>query len=262
METSELDEDYDAVVAVHGFNPLAPQDPDTKDFKTVAQDRIREAYNEVQRQEEDNKDVLFVLTGGSYKERLESWLDENRHDSVEDYDLPSESKLMENQLSWMYSDENGRLESDETGWANEHGSYNGSLEDIDADIVLESDSQDTEENIDYLLDIMESSEASELYAVTSRDHSPRAGDGNVQKIEDNLEDVKVRPTASKLSYAAPEIDEDGNMTELNPGVFFGERGNKLSPVIDVLDEDIWGLFGDSRGKIGEKADELRDVLKR
>mgnify|MGYP007025108820 FL=1 len=115
METSELDEDYDAVVAVHGFNPLAPQDPDTKDFKTVAQDRIREAYNEVQRQEEDNKDVLFVLTGGSYKERLESWLDENRHDSVEDYDRPSESKLMENQLSWMYSDENGRLESDETG---------------------------------------------------------------------------------------------------------------------------------------------------
>ena len=36
MRTSELDEDYDTVVAVHGFNPLAPQDPDTKDFRPVA----------------------------------------------------------------------------------------------------------------------------------------------------------------------------------------------------------------------------------
>ena len=42
-----MDQNYDkadVLVAVHGFNPLTPEDPDTKDFKTVAQDRLREAY--------------------------------------------------------------------------------------------------------------------------------------------------------------------------------------------------------------------------
>lgn len=256
-------ENYDSVVAVHGFDPLSPQDPDTKDFDTVAQDRIREAYHEVQRQEE-NGEVLFVLTGGSYKERLDDHLTENGHNSVEEYDLPSEAELMNNQLDWMYKDTEdgeGRLDADETGWENEHGSYIGDIDDIDAEIVLEGESQNTGENIDYLLDITDSSEASELYAVTSRDHAPRAGYGNVQKIEDDLNDVKVRPVSSKLSYAAPERDKDGNITELNPGVLFGEKGNKLRPIINELDE-IWRLFGSSRDEIQEKSEDIRKALER
>jgi len=31
-------------------------------------------------------------------------------------------------------------------------------------------------------------------------------------------------------------------------------------VIDTLDEEIWGLLGESREKIDEKAGEMRDVL--
>lgn len=133
MRTSELDEDYDTVVAVHGFNPLAPQDPDTKDFRPVAQDRIKEAYEEVRRQQEDE-----------------------------------------------------------------------------------------------------------------------------------IEGLKVRPVASSESYAAPQTDEKGNITEENPGPFIVERGNKLRPAIEALDEDegIWSLFGDSRDKISEKTSEIRDILNR
>jgi len=264
MNSTGDDKQYDAVVAVHGFNPLAPEDPDTKDFDTVAQDRLREAYNEVQRQEEYDKDVLLAITGGPYQERLDEHLTEDGHDSVEDYDLPSEAELMLTQLEWMYTghgeDEEGRLGADETGLNNEHGEYNGVLDDIDADIVLESESQNTEENIDYLQNIVEESGASELYAATSRDHAPRAGYGNVESIEDETE-AKVRPVSSKLSYAAPETDEDGDITELNPGVFFGEKA-KLKPVIDALEDNIWGLFGDSRDDIDEKAEEVGKVLNR
>ncbi|MFB6174536.1 MAG: ElyC/SanA/YdcF family protein [Candidatus Nanohalobium sp.] len=249
MKTSELDEEYDSVVAVHGFNPLAPQDPDTKDFRPVAQDRIKEAYDEVQRQQEDGKDTLLVFSGGPYKERLDDYLTENRHESVEDYNLPSESQLMLNQAEWMYSgSEEGNLDE-----------FEGSL---DVDIALESDSQDTEENINYLKNIVEETGADELYAVTSKDHMPRAGYGAVNNIEDEVEGLKVRPVASSESYAAPETDEGGNIVEENPGVFFGERGNKLRPVIDVLDEDIWSLFGKSRAEIDRKAEEIRETLNR
>ncbi|EHK01493.1 hypothetical protein HRED_02426 [Candidatus Haloredivivus sp. G17] len=59
---------------------------------------------------------------------------------------------------------------------------------------------------------------------------------------------------------APQTDEEGNITEENPGVFFGERGSGLRHVIDTLDEEIWGLLGESREKIDEKAGEMRDVL--
>lgn len=247
MNSSELDETYDSVVAVHGFNPLASEDPDTKDFRPVAQDRLEEGYEEVQRQQRDGKDTLLVLSGGPYAQRLDDYLTENGHESVEDYDLPSESELMLNQARWMYErNEEGTLEE-----------FKGSL---DVDIALESDSLDTEENIDYLENIVDASGASELYVVTSRDHMPRSGYGAVNNIEDEIEGLKVRPVASSESYAAPETDEDGNVTEKNAGVFFGERGNKLRPVIDILDEDIWDLFGDSREKINGKADKIRDVL--
>lgn len=249
MKTSQLDEDYDAVVAVHGFNPLAPQDPDTKDFRTVAQDRIEEAYEEVQRQKDQGKDTLLVFSGGPYRDRLDDYLTENGHESVKDHDLPTESELMLNQASWMYE-------------GTEEGTLDGFGQGLDFDIALEADSQNTEENVNYLKNIVEGTGADELYAVTSRDHMPRAGYGAVNSIEDEIEDLKVRPVASSESYAALEIDEDGNVVEENPGVFFGERGNRLRPVIDALDEDIWSLFGDSRDKIDEKADELRDVLNR
>ena len=249
METSELDEDYDSVVAVHGFNPLAPQDPDTKDFRPVALDRIEEAYEEVQRQQEDGKDTLLVFSGGPYGDRLDDYLTENGHESVSGYDLPSESELMLNQAQWMYE-------------GNEEGSLDEFEGSLDIDIALEADSQDTEENIDYLKTIVEDSGADELYAVTSRDHMPRAGYGAVESIEDEIGDLKVRPVASSKSYAAPETDEEGNIVEEDPGVFFGERGNKLRPVIDVMDEDIWGLFGDSREKIDEKAGQIRKSLTR
>ncbi len=247
METSELDEDYDSVVAVHGFNPLAPQDPDTKDFRPVAQDRIEEAYEEVQRQQEDGKDTLLVFSGGPYGDRLDDYLTENGHESVKDYDLPSESELMLNQAQWMYE-------------GNKEGSLDEFEGSLDVDIALEADSQDTEENIDYLKTIVEESGADELYAVTSRDHMPRAGYGAVNSIEDEIEGLKVRPVASSESYAAPQTDEEGNITEENPGVFFGERGSGLRHVIDTLDEEIWGLLGESREKIDEKAGEMRDVL--
>ena len=249
METSSLDEDYDAVVAVHGFNPLAPQDPDTKDFRPVAQDRIEEAYEEVQRQKEQGKETLLVFSGGPYRDRLDDYLTENGHESVKDHDLPTESELMLTQASWMY-------EGSEKGALDEFG------QGLDVDIALEADSQNTEENIDYLQTIVEETGADELYAVTSRDHMPRAGYGAVDSIEDEIEDLKVRPVASSESYAAPETDEEGNIVEENPGVFFGERGNKLRPVIDVLDEEIWGLFGDSRDKIDGKAEELGEILRR
>ena len=68
-----------------------------------------------------------------------------------------------------------------------------------------------------------------------------------------------RPVASSESYAAPRTDEEGNVTEENPGVFFGERGNKLRPAINVLDEGILSLLGD---KISEKTSEIRDTLNR
>lgn len=249
METSEIDEDYDAVVAIHGFNPLAPQDPDTKDFRPVAQDRIKEAYEEVQRQQKQGKDTLLVFSGGPYRERLDDYLVENGHESVEDYNLPSESELMLNQAEWMYKgSEEGTLDE-----------FEGS---IDVDIALEADSQDTGENIDYLQTIVEETGADELYAVTSRDHMPRAGYGAVNNIEDEIEGLKVRPVASSKSYSAPRTDKDGKIVEENPDVFIGERGNKLRPVIDVLDEDIWSLFGDSRDKIDEKAEEVKNVLNR
>ena len=260
---NSTDENYDAVVAVHGFNPLSPRDPNTKDFNTVAQDRLREAYNEVQRQEEQGKDVLLTITGGSYQEALDEQLTDSGHDSIEDYDLPSEAELMLNQLEWMYTghgdEEDGRLEVEETGWDNEHGEYEGSLDDIDADIVLETESQNTEENVDYLQSIVEESGASELYAVTSRDHAPRAGYGNIDTIEDET-GVKVRSVSSKISYAAPERDENGEIREANPGVFFGERGNDLRPIINTLDNNIWGLLGQSREDIDEKADDIEAVL--
>lgn len=251
-----MDQNYDkadVVVAVHGFNPLAPEDPDTKDFKTVAQDRLREAYNEVQRQEEDY-DVVFVITGGPYQDRLDDHLTENGHQSIEDHDLPSESELMKNQLEWMYTghgdEEEGRLDAEETGLDNEHGEYSGSLDDIDADIILESESQTTEENTNYLLDIVKQTGASEIYAVTSKDHMPRSGYGNAETIEGELDGVKVRPVRSELAYAKGE----------DPGVVFGERGNKVSPVFDAVDEEVWGLFGESRDEIDQKAEEIRQIL--
>ena len=236
-------EEYDCVVAVHGFNPLAPIDPDTKDFKPVAQDRIEEAYKEVKRQEKYGKDTLLVFTGGPYKDRLDDYLIENGHKSIEGFDLPSESELMFNQARWMYEENSDKFE----GF-------------IDVEIVLEPESKDTEENINHLKNIVEEYGANELYTVTSRDHMPRAGYEAVIKIEDEIEGIKVRHVASRKSYAAPETDKEGKIVEKNPGTFFGERGSKLRPVINAVDENIWNLFSQPRDEIDKKANAIEHAL--